>query len=568
MNFKTTTYITILTLLFSFQGLAQVIDFTIASQSLDEDVSNFTLTVQMDVPSLVDITIPFTLSGTATEGVGNDYELVTLSPVTITASNTTADITVNLNDDTDTEPNETIIFTLGTPSSGSLGSITVHTTTILDNDTPPTVSILTPSDNDVFTPGQTINFTGTADDAEDGDLTDDIQWSSDINGSFGSGGAVNISTLSAGTHVITASVTDNDGFSDSDNINVTVNTAPTVSITAPADGSVFTPGQSINFTGTASDAEEGDLSASISWTSDLDGSLGSGASINTSTLTAGTHVITASVTDGNGSSDSDNINVTVNTAPTVSITAPANGSIFTPGQSINFTGTASDAEDGDLTDNIQWSSDLDGNIGSGGSINISTLSAGTHVITASVADSDGSSDSDNISVTVNSAPIASNVNITGAAEVGQTLTGNYDYSDAENDPEGTSTYRWLRNGSPISGATGISYTLVVADEGANIIFEVTPVAQSGVSPGSPVQSPSVGPVAPANTAPTATNVNITGTAEVGQTLTGNYTYDDADNDPEGTSTYRWLRNGSPISGAPVLAIPWWWRMRGQISFLR
>ncbi len=149
----------------------------------------------------------------------------------------------------------------------------------------------------------------------------------------------------------------------------------------------------------------------------------------------------------------------------------------------------------------------------------------------------------------NTAPTATNVNITGTAEVGQTLTGNYTYDDADNDPEGTSTYRWLRNGSPISGATGISYTLVVADEGANIIFEVTPVAQSGVSPGSPVQSPSVGPVAPANTAPTATNVNITGTAEVGQTLTGNYTYDDADNDPEGTSTYRWLRNGSPISGA-------------------
>ncbi|NIA28972.1 MAG: hypothetical protein GWP06_03555, partial [Actinobacteria bacterium] len=52
----------------------------------------------------------------------------------------------------------------------------------------------------------------------------------------------------------------------------------------------------------------------------------------------------------------------------------------------------------------------------------------------------------------------------------------------------------------------------------------------------------------ANTAPTATDVNITGTAEVGQVLTGNYTYNDADGDLEGTSTFRWLRDDVAISG--------------------
>ncbi|MHB9027323.1 MAG: hypothetical protein ACYC9O_00990, partial [Candidatus Latescibacterota bacterium] len=152
-------------------------------------------------------------------------------------------------------------------------------------------------------------------------------------------------------------------------------------------------------------------------------------------------------------------------------------------------------------------------------------------------------------IPANTAPTASTVNITGTAQVGQALTGNYTYSDADSDPQGVSTFRWLRNGTAITGATAISYTLVAADLGAMISFEVTPVAQAGVLVGAPVQSTAVGPVIPANTAPTATNVNITGVVQVGQTLTGNYTYSDADGDLEGTSTFRWLRGGVAIPGA-------------------
>ena len=149
----------------------------------------------------------------------------------------------------------------------------------------------------------------------------------------------------------------------------------------------------------------------------------------------------------------------------------------------------------------------------------------------------------------NTAPTATSVTATGPAEVGFQLSGGYTYNDADGDLEGASTFRWLRNGSPIGGATGQNYTLVNADVGANIRFEVTPVAQSGVSPGNPVTSGPVGPIAPANTPPTATNVTAAGTAEVGFQLSGSYTYNDADGDLEGTTTFRWLRNGAPIGGA-------------------
>ena len=152
----------------------------------------------------------------------------------------------------------------------------------------------------------------------------------------------------------------------------------------------------------------------------------------------------------------------------------------------------------------------------------------------------------------NTAPTATAVNITGTPEVGQLLTGHYTYTDADVDVQGTSTFRWLKNDVAITGAASISYMLVGADQGANIKFEVTPVAQTGVLVGAAVVSGQVGPVLPGNSGPVASNVNITGTPEVGQILTGNYTYSDADNDLQGTSTFRWLRNNVAISGATAI----------------
>lgn len=95
-----------------------------------------------------------------------------------------------------------------------------------------------------------------------------------------------------------------------------------------------------------------------------------------------------------------------NTVPVVTITGPANGSTFQSGDTITFNGTATDAEDGDLTAGLTWTSSLDGGIGTGGSFDTAALSTGTHTISASVTDSGGKSGSDSITVTV-SAPSSS-----------------------------------------------------------------------------------------------------------------------------------------------------------------
>ena len=202
----------------------------------------------------------------------------------------------------------------------------------------------------------------------------------------------------------------NGNYDDADDLVFAVNgpssnTAPSASITAPSNGSSYTVGDNVSFAGSANDAEDGDITASLSWSSSIDGAIGSGGAFSTSGLSQGNHTITASVTDSGGLSDSDSISISVNppanNAPTVAITAPADGSSADEGTSVSFAGTASDTEDGNISANLSWSSSIDGSIGSGASFSTSALSAGTHTITASVTDSGGASGSDSITLTIN-----------------------------------------------------------------------------------------------------------------------------------------------------------------------
>lgn len=74
----------------------------------------------------------------------------------------------------------------------------------------------------------------------------------------------------------------------------------------------------------------------------------------------------------------------------VTILAPANCDRFEIGEQIDFTGSASDPMDGDLTgDSLVWASDRDGEIGAGTMVSTATLSAGAHEITLTATNSQG-----------------------------------------------------------------------------------------------------------------------------------------------------------------------------------
>ena len=85
------------------------------------------------------------------------------------------------------------------------------------------------------------------------------------------------------------------------------NDPPLVHITRPLNAARFPSGASIDFAGSASDTEDGDLTGSLTWTSSIDGSIGTGASFSTTTLSLGTHTISAQTTDSNSDVGADSI---------------------------------------------------------------------------------------------------------------------------------------------------------------------------------------------------------------------------------------------------------------------
>lgn len=109
--------------------------------------------------------------------------------------------------------------------------------------------------------------------------------------------------------------------------------------------------------------------------------------------------------------------------PEVTITSPLNESEHYEGAVVELRATATDAEDGDLTAAIEWTSDVDGPLGTGGSVDVDTLSVGEHTITASVEDADLASGSNSVTITiVESRPATPTLTATPSATTA-TLTG-------------------------------------------------------------------------------------------------------------------------------------------------
>lgn len=104
----------------------------------------------------------------------------------------------------------------------------------------PTVTLDTPSTGDVVNEGEAVTFQATVSDGEDRATDLAIEWASDLDGVFSTQGAnsTGVSSftyddLSPGSHTITVTVTDTDGFPALDRATVLVNalpTAPTVEL--------------------------------------------------------------------------------------------------------------------------------------------------------------------------------------------------------------------------------------------------------------------------------------------------------------------------------------------------
>lgn len=135
--------------------------------------------------------------------------------------------------------------------------------------------------------------------------------------------------------------------------------------------------------------------------------------------------------------------------------------------------------------------------------------------------------------------------VTGSATVGQTLTAN---TGAWSGDDVTFSYQWYRGEEPIYGATNQTYTIVGDDEGKTITVQVSGDNDAGGEFANTAATVEV------TTAPPEilTLPVITGTAEVGQTLTVNtgvWDYPGWAGEPTYTYQWQWARLSANIYNA-------------------
>jgi RHS repeat-associated protein len=175
--------------------------------------------------------------------------------------------------------------------------------------------------------------------------------------------------------------------------------AANLTIVAPYSNTTYQSGTSTEFTVISTDIEDGDIRSQVSWQSDVDGPLGTGATV-ISTLSTGIHTVTASVTNGNAVQTTKSVVVNVNAQPLLTSMLPVTNTTVIENATINLSVAANDPEDGGIGAQVNWSSDIEGNLGTGAVINYQPV-VGNHAVTASVTDSNGATTTSTINIKVN-----------------------------------------------------------------------------------------------------------------------------------------------------------------------
>ena len=336
-------------------------------------------------------------------GDGNSSTLADPSHTYSSAGTYTAVLTVT--DDQGATGTDQVVITVNSAGGGNQ---------------PPVATITSPTEGQNFPSGSTISYSGTGTDPEDGDLpAANFTWTADLpNGTknypIASGTkSGSIFAQLDGDYTLYLEVYDSQGATDRDTVHVSVgasggNQPPTaVAEATPTSG---TAPLTVNFTGSNSSDPDGSIQ-SYSWDFG-DGASSTVADPSHTYSSAGTYTAVLTVTDDQGATGTDQVVITVNgaanTPPVASITEPADGSVFVVNDIVTYSGTGTDAEDGDLpAANFTWTADLpngmvDYPVASGvksGQVQLSL--AGNYVLRLKVVDSQGAEATDEIQITAN-----------------------------------------------------------------------------------------------------------------------------------------------------------------------
>ena len=141
--------------------------------------------------------------------------------------------------------------------------------------------------------------------------------------------------------------------------------------------------------------------------------------------------------------------------------------------------------------------------------------------------------------------------ITGTAQAGETLTANTSgIADADGLSSVRYEYQWLADDAEIAGATGLTYTLAATDEGKAITVQVGFTDDAGNDESLTSAATDVVVAAPTPNTPATGAPIISGTAQVGETLTADTSgIADADGLSNVQYEYQWLADDAEIAGA-------------------
>src|SRR5206468_4242418 len=222
-----------------------------------------------------------------------------------------------------------------------------------------------------------------------------------------------VNNLSQGTYQFVLTVTDNQGATGKDTVNVTVNAAANERATANAgpDINLTLPTNNATLNGSGSDAD-GTI-ASYQWTKILGPSqysIGSATQAQTTVnnLSQGAYQFVLTVTDNQGAAGKDTVTVTVNAAANQSPTANAGPdiNITLPTNNVRLNGSGSDA-DGTIS-TYQWttifgSSQYSIVSATQAQTTVNNLSQGAYHTLRSSDLNQGAAGKDTVNVTVNAA---------------------------------------------------------------------------------------------------------------------------------------------------------------------
>jgi len=363
------------------------------------------------------------------------------------------------------------VFTIG----GLTRTVNVTLEPLVPVNAPP-VALFTYSPSDPGL-GEWIQFDGSASVDPDGTITS-YSWNFG-DGSTAYGGTAWQRFTVPGTYTVTLIVTDNDGASES--ISQAIQIGPTnLPPTAAFSFSPTNPGVNgwVQFDGSASSDPDGSVS-SYAWNFG-DGTSGAGAVAWHRFATPGTYLVTLTVQDNDGASNSTSRTIQVGTA-NLPPTAAFSFSPINPGINawIQFDGSASSDPDGSVS-SYAWNFG-DGTSGTGAAAWHRFAAAGTYAVTLTVRDNDGASNSASQTITVGTAaqpPVAAFTYSPSSPIVGQAVLLN---AQSSYDPDGTIvSYRWDLDGNGTDDMSG-SLGQVTYQSVGTVLVRLTVIDDDGLS---------------------------------------------------------------------------------------